>query len=112
MSLAAQALAMGMSPAHVASAKNQAQLRFMIQNYQPAPPPPPAPPPMPQMSQYKPPQLTNATIGATGKGISRPSGKRKPTRLSDLRANRRKLRINEQLMATGTGTGLNIGGLT
>ena len=74
--------------------------------------PPSSPPPMPQMSQYKPPQLTNATIGATGKGISRPSDKRKPTRLSDLRANRRKLRINEQLTATGTGTGLNIGGLT
>ena len=74
--------------------------------------PPPVPPPMPQMSQYKPPQLTNATIGATGKGISRPGNKRKPTRLSDLRANRRKLRINEQLTTTGTGTGLNIGGLT
>ena len=74
--------------------------------------PPPVSPPMPQMSQYKPPQQTNATIGSTGKGISRPGGKRKPTRLSDLRANRRKLRINEQLTGTGAGIGLNIGGLT
>lgn len=51
-----QALAMGMSQAHVDTARNANQLVHMIKNYQPAPPPPPAPPtPPPVQAVPKPP---------------------------------------------------------
>ncbi len=56
------ALAMGMSHAHVATAQNANQLRYMIKNYQPAPPPPPAPPtPPPVQAAPKPPLRISKT---------------------------------------------------
>ena len=46
--LRARALSMGMTQAHVDTARNTKQLVFMIENYQPAPPPPPQPPAEPK----------------------------------------------------------------
>ena len=107
MSLAAQAIAMGMSPAHVATAKNKKQLQFMIQNYQPAPAPPPAPPPQPQRVQYKPPvtRQPNASLAQTQQGIKSP---RKPQRRGNISQFLISLAQANQVGA-GAGSPLNIG---
>ena len=81
----------------------------------PTPPPAaPTPPPMPKMETYKPPQMANATSASLGKGVGKPQEKKKKSTLASLRIRRqRPTRVGGSLGGGfGTGTGLNVGGLT
>lgn len=102
-------LALGMSHAHLSTAKNFNQLKYMVENYQPPAPPPPTPPRMPTFTPPRFDQQLASNIGQTESGVKSARKKRaQRTNLSKLKIN-----LNPSADPFGNvGTGLNIGALT
>lgn len=100
-------LSKGMSHAHLASAKNMKQLKFMVRNFVAPPPPPPAAPPMPQAPQYKPPvtREPNASLAQTQQGIKNPRRQKRRGNISQFLISL----AQANQVGSGAGSPLNIG---